>query len=229
MVGASCAWLADKDTLARPEGGVRVWPRWQRRSRCSRSTTAMRACRLGFTPASLLRRSATRGSSGSTSLWPSCSAPARSCSRPAPAPRCWSATRSRPARSRSRSLTPAISSADSSRSSATVGPFSWARSSARTASGAISSSRAPDARRSRVAATDAPRLAPSCASTSSARRWRRWAYPPRVPSPSRRRVRASFARRCCRARSSRAWRRATSAWARSSSSQRAAIERRWSP
>lgn len=66
-------------------------------------------------------------------------------------------------------LTPAISSADSSRSSATVGPSCWARSSARTDCGATSSSRALDARRFRVAATDAPRLAP-CPTRSGHRR-----------------------------------------------------------
>ncbi len=98
--------------------------------------------------------------------------------------RSWPATRSRRARSRSRSRTPAISSAGSSRSWATVGRSCWARSSAPTGGGATSSSRDPGARRSRAAATDAPPSAPCCASTWSARRWRRSAFPPRARSRS---------------------------------------------
>ena len=82
-------------------------------------------------------------------------------------------TRRRRAPSRSPRPTPGTSSATSCRSSATAARSCSARSSTGTARAATSSSRARGGRPSRAAATGGRRWGRCCASTWSARRWRR--------------------------------------------------------
>ena len=135
------------------------------------------------------------------------------------------AMRRRPAASRLRWPMRGISSGNSCRCSATAARCCSAKSSAAMACGATFSSRARGRRRFPGAATGVRRSVRCCANTSSARRWRRLAFPLRARSRPSRRASSFSARRRCPARCWRAWPQAISASARFSISRRAKMPR----